>query len=78
MHIVRKVDHKGAHKILMQGEVVNGIIEPTTVRVFTIWANFAGVEQIGPELMTDNKAGKCLAMQIATHLTKQYKEASHD
>ncbi len=79
MHIIRQVDERGAHRLLLHGQVIdNDYVDPDTVRVFTIWSNFSGVDQIGPELMTDNNAGKKLANRIAVHLTKLFRKGCHD
>ena len=75
-HIIRTVYEKNPQApMLMQGRVVDDdYVEPSTVRVFALWKNWAGELIVGPELIEPKTKGSmCLANRVAVHLTKLHR-----
>jgi len=73
-HIIRATYRKPKLELpmLIQGEVVEDYVDPSTIRVWALWKNFEGEEIVGAELIPDpeSEAAKKLSLRSAVYLTK--------
>ena len=58
--------------MLIQGDVIDDYVDPSTIRVWVLWENYAGEEIAGAELIPDpeSEAAKKLSLRSAVYLTK--------
>lgn len=77
-HIIRATYRRPNLELpmLIQGDVVDDYVDPSTVRVWALWENYAGKEIAGAELIPDpdpeseSESAKKLRMRSAVYLTK--------
>lgn len=73
-HIIRATYRRPNLELpmLIQGDVVDDYVDPSTVRVWALWTNFEGEEIAGAELITDpeSESAKKLSLRSAVYLTK--------
>ena len=73
-HIIRATYRKPNldMPMLIQGEVVEDYVDPSTIRVWALWKNYEGEEIAGAELISDpeSESTKKLCLRSAVYLTK--------
>jgi len=73
-HIIRATYRRPNLELpmLIQGDVVDDYVDPSTVRVWALWENYAGEEIAGAELIPDpeSESANKLRMRSAVYLTK--------